>query len=546
MILTRRSERIQQAETRCSRELWPHQLATIHRCMTLERKGPVYGTLCDAPGTGKTHAVLGLVATSSGKGLTVITVPHNIFSQWQTALADFELKALTVVQYADICSLFWDKPFGRDFSPRLEGVDLILATDVCFDPLANSLQEVGIKVSRLVFDEADTIRYCVRSLGDARHTWLVTASWSENDDGTWKGLRSGRLDRVQCDPNFIASSITLPMPVYSTTVCRSLHTDAVLRYVLDGEDLEAVNALDYARIVSRHNPRAVTSDVDAIDVLLKDAVGDTELLEERLRSCLAALQRRDITPRDVEVYEAERKEVTSALETARRTADNIRARLREAEMCLICYDALLDVGTRVMTNCCQNTFCVDCAKDWWRGSAKKSCPVCRERRGFEDLVIRLGEKDPASENTSGVAEVREEEEERPTKIEALMRIVGGRPEGAKMIVFSSFTGVFAEARRRIMASGATVCELDGGTIEAIDQGVREYKEGAADVLLSSATLFGCGLNLENTTDVVFLHRMPHAQRAQVIGRAQRPGRIGALRVHDLLHENEELIRREWQ
>ncbi|GAQ89136.1 hypothetical protein KFL_004900030 [Klebsormidium nitens] len=258
------------------------------------------------------------------------------------------LKALTVVNYADICSLFfeWDQPFRREFSPRLEGLDLILASDVCFDPLANNLQEVGIKVSRLVFDEADTIRYCVRSLGDARHTWLVTASWTENDDGTWKGLRSGRLDRVQCEANFIASSITLPMPVYSTIVCRSLHTDAVLRYVLDGEALEAVNALDYARIVSRHNPRAVTSDVDAIDVLLKDAVGDTESLEERLRSCLAALQRHDISPRDVRVYEAERESVTSALETARRTADNIRARLRDAEMCLICYDALVDIGTK--------------------------------------------------------------------------------------------------------------------------------------------------------------------------------------------------------
>lgn len=167
----------------------------------------------------------------------------------------------------------------------------------------------------------------------------------------------------------------------------------------------------------------------------------------------------------------------------------------------------------------------------------KRCPVCQSVRALEDLVIRLGPKEVEPEQVRESDAVKYAEEP-PTKIEALMQIVEGRPDGAKMIVFSSYTGFFAEARRRIIESGATVCELDGGTIAAIDRGVREFKEGAADVLLSSATLFGCGLNLENTTDVVFLHRMPNAQRAQVIGRAQRPGRGGALRVHDLLHRNE--------
>jgi hypothetical protein len=46
------------------------------------------------------------------------------------------------------------------------------------------------------------------------------------------------------------------------------------------------------------------------------------------------------------------------------------------------------------------------------------------------------------------------------------------------------------------------------------------------------------MNLENTTDVVFLHKTNLSMKHQVIGRAQRPGRTSQLKVWELLHGNE--------
>ena len=49
---------------------------------------------------------------------------------------------------------------------------------------------------------------------------------------------------------------------------------------------------------------------------------------------------------------------------------------------------------------------------------------------------------------------------------------------------------------------------------------------------------GCGMNFENTTDIILMHKIKPEMEKQVIGRAQRPGRKSVLHIHRLLHQNE--------
>jgi hypothetical protein len=46
------------------------------------------------------------------------------------------------------------------------------------------------------------------------------------------------------------------------------------------------------------------------------------------------------------------------------------------------------------------------------------------------------------------------------------------------------------------------------------------------------------MNLQNTSDIVLLHKTNVTMKEQVIGRAQRPGRTSQLKVWELLHGNE--------
>ena len=58
------------------------------------------------------------------------------------------------------------------------------------------------------------------------------------------------------------------------------------------------------------------------------------------------------------------------------------------------------------------------------------------------------------------------------------------------------------------------------------------------VLLADSSMYGCGMNFENTTDIIFIHKINPEMEKQVIGRAQRPGRVGVLNIHRLVHPNE--------
>jgi hypothetical protein len=49
---------------------------------------------------------------------------------------------------------------------------------------------------------------------------------------------------------------------------------------------------------------------------------------------------------------------------------------------------------------------------------------------------------------------------------------------------------------------------------------------------------GAGMNLENTDILIFLHRTDETLYDQVIGRAQRPGRVGQLKIINLYNNNE--------
>jgi hypothetical protein len=57
--------------------------------------------------------------------------------------------------------------------------------------------------------------------------------------------------------------------------------------------------------------------------------------------------------------------------------------------------------------------------------------------------------------------------------------------------------------------------------------------------MSNSFMYGCGMNLENTTDIVLIHKIISVSKyKQIIGRAQRPGRTSRLNIYELVHENE--------
>ncbi len=136
----------------------------------------------------------------------------------------------------------------------------------------------------------------------------------------------------------------------------------------------------------------------------------------------------------------------------------------------------------------------------------------------------------------------EKKKDRTTKlerVETIFKMNQLNTEKKKYIIFSDYYNTFRFIKDLLNKMEIKFLELDGGSIETIDKAVKEYREGESQVLLSNSTFFGCGLNMEFTTDIIFMHKMEPTIEKQVIGRAQRPGRTNILKVHYLFYDNEE-------
>ena len=112
----------------------------------------------------------------------------------------------------------------------------------------------------------------------------------------------------------------------------------------------------------------------------------------------------------------------------------------------------------------------------------------------------------------------------------------------KWLIFNDNTSALFDAQTALEGLGVKAVMLDGGNVAAVDRAITNYKTKDVQVLLLNSMLEGCGMNLENTTHLLFMHATRPRLVEQVVGRAQRFGRKGALNIIGLFnnHENESM------
>ncbi len=115
------------------------------------------------------------------------------------------------------------------------------------------------------------------------------------------------------------------------------------------------------------------------------------------------------------------------------------------------------------------------------------------------------------------------------------------PMNVKIMIFSDFSSIFKKITPLCDSLNIKYVQLDGGNIRSIENAVKAYKMEDTQILFCDSTLFGCGMNFENTTHVIFTHTPNPEMQSQIIGRAQRIGRESILQVYQLHYPNEEMF-----
>ncbi len=123
------------------------------------------------------------------------------------------------------------------------------------------------------------------------------------------------------------------------------------------------------------------------------------------------------------------------------------------------------------------------------------------------------------------------------KMQNLRIILSKMTRSDKVLIFSCNDDTLHNIKDMMRENDLRFAMLKGNHM-TINHIVHEYKEKDLNILLANPRSYGSGLNLENTTDIILLHKFDNDIETQVIGRAQRYGRESSLRVWYLLYDNE--------
>ena len=104
------------------------------------------------------------------------------------------------------------------------------------------------------------------------------------------------------------------------------------------------------------------------------------------------------------------------------------------------------------------------------------------------------------------------EDDKKIKIENLMNLVSGDGK----LVFSKSDVAFDKISKLLEDESVPFNKLLGNSA-VIQSRVDRYNEGHLKVLLLNPAHYGCGINLEKTTDIVFFHKFDVDMERQIIG-----------------------------
>ena len=618
--------------------LKPHQLAVLNQAINMENekmyinyKDTNYsikttkGIIGDHVGSGKTLSVLSIIATHNNIpvdnsiintvnnsikiycenelpkfiNINIIVVPHTIIKQWvetiekQTKLSyvlvntsktlssmNTELEKQVVNTGLELSE--YDQKFTKA-KKYFETKDIILVSSTFYNNFYSTLSIYidtdKVNISRIIFDEAYTIKIPSCDTINSNFTWFVTSTYNNllHPKGVHKvqhiptgqiyssmhyamnyhnlaydDLKHYRIDGVnhngfikrtlysihesinfsaclvlRSDVNFIRESFKLESPIDNYLVCEYPTELNIVKDVVSGEVLSMLNAGNIKGAIEHLNCTKVNDEKMLIKAVTKDL--ENELHNVKLEYGMKSQMHYSSANA--------KKEALEKLEDKMSIIDNkirhIKEKVEENSNCPICYG---DVENKTLVKCCKTAYCLECISMWLNSQThnNQKCPFCRAQITLNDTIVLNSEAELCNK----------EKEVLKNKIFYLKLFLEKRTSlesPMKLLIFSDYMESFGNITTILDKFSLKYSKIKGSGI-SIANTIERYKKTTGpdkiDVLMLNTQDCGSGINLENTTDMIVYHQMSKEKDEQIVGRAQRPGRTGKLNILRLCFENE--------
>lgn len=513
----------------------------------------------------------------------IIVVPHTIIKQWEKYITDYTDLTYYTINTKKTYDTFLENNIRK---LEVDTYDIILISSTRYKEVLYKFQyHIKKPISRLIFDEADYIKIPKICFINSTFNWFMTSSYLSlqyvngarlwhNSNGeygsyspemgftnrlwingvsntgdiknTFSILKNGTISQkylkhiyntifLKNKNSYIEQSFNLEQPEIIRIICKNPMLLNILDQIVNTETINMINAGDIQGAMKNMNCYKIEHK-NLIETVTKDL--EIELTNKKIE------------------YEMKSKMTFSSKHAKEQSLDNISiaiahieskinmlvSRIKDHNMCSICVDT---IDNKTILNCCHSAYCFECVSIWLSNS--KICPHCRHNITPKNMILISEELE-----NGGSKPV---ESKLDTKINKLKEIIMQRKselgERFKCLIFTEYDTLFGELIPYLHDKNINYSEIKGSSA-TVNKHLQEFKTyktpeeeientikyNVKDCLLLNSNYCGNGLNLEAATDVFIYHSMSKEMTEQIIGRAQRPGRIGQLKVWQLCHENE--------
>ena len=375
-------------------------------------------------------------------------------------------------------------------------------------------------------------------------------------------LNSLLINECYCLPSFVDNNIKLKSPNIDIFHCKEYYIDNILTKILSEEQIKHINEHDYSNI---RNVYKIQNSIESPSQLIKyiftnhmlqidTGTNDVKRYEKELKNCFD-------DDKKMSLYKMINKN-KSIIDSSTIVVNKLKTLCKTFKLCSGCF--LYNMCNSILDDC-ENIICVDCIDNYEKN--KMIIPV--EKITPKKVIINkltgkiVEDEESDTDNMkikclrcdefhfikrSSLNKILEEPEPYIKKIvddeliymdktKVIEKIINVCDK--KIIVFLQFRSIINHINNICHKFNYTVQILDGGNVKDLDNILNNFKTNKKkQVLIIDDCSLGVGINMEYTTDIIFLSKIDEKSEKQLIGRAQRFGRTTKLNIWKLFYKNE--------
>lgn len=492
---------------------------------------------------------------------SILVVPHTLVRQWRTYadnyVPDLRYKVINKKSHLELYTDGdYKKPLYKTINEFIN-TPLVIVSSTFFSQFMNTSiggkSVLNMNYDRIIFDEADTIHIpnCYRPT--AKFYWFVTSSIINLMMPVSRYYNGNYIDGIKCTgfiknvfselesngfpfyhhiffknkDSYIQSSFELPKPNINYVTCFTPPAVKILKGILDDKVIQMLQGDDLKGAMEQVGSMNLLKSTDDIIKI------STNMLIKDLQN-----KEKEFDYKSVLTY-ATPESKQHALENIRHKINEIKGKIKLIEnrvqnkFCIVCNS---DAVTPTITMCCKNVFCLTCITSSM--THNPICPFCRAKITIADIKVQADmlpeEKEKVIDTPSEVKKVKK----LPNKVDTMLKLIKGKA-GGKFLVVSLYENSLNELAEKLSDNDIITAKLSGNNL-VVNKTLTRFKDPASNLgcILLNALHYGSGLNIPEATDIIIYHKLSKELEVQVIGRAQRFGRVGSLNIHYLQTEGE--------